>query len=162
MFRGKESSNRIKLSQLVQELLKFGVFSSLQLWVYGSGWVYGGGWVVGGAPHTCAHACMVNMIISCKWPPHWGNPWEFPMMSYVHVHAHVWGAPSHHPPPHPPSPDPLGGPWYQSKFNSTWTNQDVSIVWRFEICGDLTTHGRVYSLVGGWVDGWGQVKSLKI
>ena len=48
MFRGKESSNRIKLSRLVQDLLNFGVFGSLRLW--------GGGWL-GGAPHTCAHAC---------------------------------------------------------------------------------------------------------
>ena len=37
---------------------------------------------------THAHAHMVNMIISCKWPTHWGNPWEFPMMSYMHdMHA---------------------------------------------------------------------------
>ena len=47
MFRGKESSNRIELFRLVQELLNFGVLGSLQLW--------GGGWL-GGAPHTCAHA----------------------------------------------------------------------------------------------------------
>ena len=56
MFRGKESSNRIELSRLVQELLNFGVLGSLQLW----GWVDGvGGWMdgVGGAPHTCAHTC---------------------------------------------------------------------------------------------------------
>ena len=38
MFRGKESSNRIELSQLVQDLLNFGVLGSLQLW----GWVVGG------------------------------------------------------------------------------------------------------------------------
>ena len=51
MFRGKESSNRIELSRLVQELLNFGVFGSLQLWGRG---------MVGGAPHTHAHAwaCM--------------------------------------------------------------------------------------------------------
>ena len=119
MFRGKESSNRIELSRLVQELLNFGVLGSL--WLLGGGWVDGGwGWLEG-APHTRAcmhtHAHVVNMIISCKWPPHWGNPWEFPMMSYMHacacVHvcacAHVWGhpltTPTHiHPPPHP-----LGG-----------------------------------------------------
>ena len=52
MFRGKESSNRIKLSRLVQDLLNFGVFGSLRL----CGWGVGGwGWgVVGGFPlHTC-------------------------------------------------------------------------------------------------------------
>ena len=55
MFRGKKSSNRIELSQLVQELLNFGVFSFLRL----LGWGVGGwGWeMVGCAPHTCAHAC---------------------------------------------------------------------------------------------------------
>ena len=63
MFRGKESSNRIELSRLVQELLNFGVFSSLWLWgrVVGWGWgMVGGGWMgVGdgwGTP-THMHAC---------------------------------------------------------------------------------------------------------
>ena len=59
MFRGKESSNRIELSRLVQDLLNFGVWGSLQLWGLG-GWVdVGGGWL-GGAPthvHMHAHAC---------------------------------------------------------------------------------------------------------
>ena len=61
MFRGKESSNRIKLSRLVQELLKLGVLGSLRLWG-GGRWVGGclgvsGG--MGGVPtctHTHAHA----------------------------------------------------------------------------------------------------------
>ena len=48
MFRGKESSNRIELSRLVQDLLNFGVLGSLRLW--------GGGRWVGGhrgvSPHT--------------------------------------------------------------------------------------------------------------
>ena len=54
MFRGKESSNRIELSRLVQDLLNFGVLGSLQLW--------GGGRRVGGhggmSPHTCTCICM--------------------------------------------------------------------------------------------------------
>ena len=58
MFRGKESSNRIKLSRLVQELLKFGVLGSL--WLWGRGQVGGGCLGVsggmGGAPtHMCMH-----------------------------------------------------------------------------------------------------------
>ena len=66
MFRGKESSNRIELSRLVQDLLNFGVLGSLRLWGWRGGWMgVGGGWgvdgwgwgVVGGAPHTHAHAC---------------------------------------------------------------------------------------------------------
>ena len=117
VFRGKESSNRIKLSRLVQDLLNFGVLGSLQLWGWGARW-----WgVVGGVPpthvhtHTHMHINMLNMIISiANGSPHWGNPREFRMMSYVHVHAcvcmhvHVCGG---HPlttptpiqiPPHPP------------------------------------------------------------
>ena len=56
MFRGKESSNRIELSRLVQELLKFGVLGSLQLW-RGGRWV---GVVLGqlGAWGVSAHAYM--------------------------------------------------------------------------------------------------------
>ena len=63
MFRGKESSNRIELSQLVQELLKFGVLGSLRLWG-GGRWVGGhlGAWGV--SPHACTcthmhtHTCI--------------------------------------------------------------------------------------------------------
>ena len=126
MFRGKESSNRIELSRLVQDLLNFGVLGSLRLW----GWGVGGWGLLGGAPthvhvyahmRMHAHARVVNMIISCKWPPPLGEYLGFPMMSYVRVHAcaciHacacacVWEAPSHHPPPtstHLPTPQ--GGP----------------------------------------------------
>ena len=43
MFRGKESSNRIELSRLVQDLLNFGVLGSLWLWE----WVAWGWEVVG-------------------------------------------------------------------------------------------------------------------
>ena len=125
MFRGKESSNRIKLSRLVQDLLNFGVLGSLRLWGWGAGWMgVGGGW---GVPpthvhmhahartHGHAHACVVNMIILCKWLPplDLGKSQGFPMMSYVRVRA--WACvcrcvggtlsppPTHiHPPPHPP------------------------------------------------------------
>ena len=62
MFRGKESSNRIELSRLVQDLLNFGVLGSLWLWG-GGRWVGGirGIWGHGGvSPHThvCAHMHM--------------------------------------------------------------------------------------------------------
>ena len=64
MFRGKESSNRIELSRLVQNLLNFGVLGSLRLWGWGGGWM--GGWVDGGGGvppthvhmHACAHTHM--------------------------------------------------------------------------------------------------------
>ena len=54
MFRGKESSNRIELSRLVQDLLNFGVLDSLRLW--GGGRWMGGIWGHRGCPHTLAHA----------------------------------------------------------------------------------------------------------
>ena len=41
MFRGKESSNRIELSRLVQDLSNFGDLCSLWLWGVG-GWRGGG------------------------------------------------------------------------------------------------------------------------
>ena len=58
MFRGKESSKRIELSRLVQDLLNFGVLGFLRL-LGGGRWV-GGIWGHGGCPHThtYTHACM--------------------------------------------------------------------------------------------------------
>ena len=96
MFRGKESSNRIELSRLVQDLLNFGVLGSLWLWV-GGGWVDGGGGWLGVPPthihmhahartRTHAHACVVSMIISCKWPPPLGESLEIP---YDVIHAYT-------------------------------------------------------------------------
>ena len=64
MFRGKESSNRIELSRLVQDLLNFGVLGSLRLWGWG-GWLFGGGGWLGGAPHTLAHACACTHMHAC-------------------------------------------------------------------------------------------------
>ena len=143
MFSGKESSNRIKLSRLIQELLNFGVLGSLQLWGWGVGrWGWG---VVGGCPpHMCTHMHMhthvhvVNMIISCKWLlplDFWGIPGN---SIWCHMCMHVCacacmcmyvGAPSHHPHPIHPPPHPQGGDSRNhSKFNSTWTNQDISIL----------------------------------
>ena len=76
MFRGKESSNRIELSRLIQD---FGVSGSLWLWGVGDwvdggwggwgglGWVeMGGGWLWG-TPHTC----------TC-------------MHMHAHTHMHAW------------------------------------------------------------------------
>ena len=56
MFRGKESSNRIELSRLVQDLLNFGVLGSLWLWG-GGRWVGGASGGMGGCPPTHTHAC---------------------------------------------------------------------------------------------------------
>ena len=132
MFRGKESSNRIELSRLVQDLLNFGVLGSLRLLGRGGGWMgVGGGW---GVPpthvhmhaHACtcthAHARVVNMIISCKWPPPLGEYLGIPydvIRACVRVRMRACAfvctwmrctlSPTStpiHPPPHPPG----GGP----------------------------------------------------
>ena len=131
MFRGKESSNRIELSRLVQDLLNFGVLGSLRLLGWGGGCMgVGGGW---GVPpthvhthahartRTHAHAHVVNMIISCKWPPPLG---EYPGIPYGVIRACVctWVGCTLSPPPTPilPPPHPPGGdPRNHSKFNST-------------------------------------------
>ena len=137
MFRGKESSNRIKLSQLVQDLLNFGVLGSL--WLWGWGWVDdGGGWLgvppthvhVHGCTHRHAHTCVINMIISCKWLPPLGESLGIPydvicMYACVHVCACtcmctcVGGTLSPPPPTSTKPPTPRGDPRNQSKFNST-------------------------------------------
>ena len=135
MFRGKEFSNRIKISRLVQELLNFGDLGSLWLWGWGGEWI----WVGGGervSPHMCTcmhthgHACMVNMIISCKWLPPLGESLGIPFdvicaRTCVLMHActcmYTCVGGTHSPPPprstHPPPP--RGDPRNQSKFNST-------------------------------------------
>ena len=117
MFRGKESSNRIELSRLVQDLLNFAVLGSLRLWG-GGRWVRGiwGIWGHWGCPHTHAHACThthahVYMYRNCKWPPTWRHPClaclSCSTCMCVHacicVHACVHGTPPTHPCPSSPS-----------------------------------------------------------
>ena len=79
VFRGKESSNRIDLSRLVQDLLNFGDLGSLWLWGWG---------VIGGAPthmhmHTHTHICTCmrgkhdNFMQMAASIGFLGNSWEF-------------------------------------------------------------------------------------
>ena len=133
MFRGKESSNRIELSRLVQDLLNFGVLGSLQLWGWG-GWVDGGqGWL-GSAPHTRAHAharmhthartCMhgkhdnsMQMAAPIGFGEIPGIPYDvihacacMRVCTCMRVHVHVCGGdPVTTPHPNPPTPYPQGG-----------------------------------------------------
>ena len=75
MLRGKESSNRIEISWLVQDLFNFGVLGSLWLW-RGGRWVGGGVWGHlghGGCHHMHTHACK-HMYRNCKWPSTWRHP----------------------------------------------------------------------------------------
>ena len=118
VFRGKESSNRIELSQLVQDLLNFGVLGSLRLW--GWGWL-GGVWGVfpthvHARMYTHAHIHVKHDNFNCKWQPpleeSLGIPYDIictHMYLRVPVCACVWGAPSHHPAPPSTHPSPPGG-----------------------------------------------------
>ena len=113
MFRGKESSNRIKLSRLVQDLLNFGVLGSLWLW-RGGRWMgeHLGAWGV--SPHiptcTCMHAhthAHLYMYRNCKWPPTWRHPCLacLACLTCMCMHVCMGHLPKHthiHPHPHPP------------------------------------------------------------
>ena len=120
---------------------------------YSSGGL-GGGWgVIGwlGAPHTCAHTCThmhiytLNMIISIA------NGMCMCTCMCVHVHM-CGGNPLTTLHPHPPTPTPQGGdPWNQSKFNSSWTNQDISIL--FEDLKSVETSPLMDGCIVWWV-GW--------
>ena len=167
VFRGKESSNRIELSWLVQDLLNFGVLGSLQLLGWGVGHMgVGGGW---GVPpshvhmhmHACthrhAHIHIKHDNFNCKWQPPLGNSWEFPMMSYMCMSAcmcmcggHPLTIPHPSPPTHPPTP--RGDPQNQSKFNSTWTNRDISIL--LEDLKSVETSTLMGGCIVWWVGGW--------
>ena len=130
MFRGKDFSNRIELSQLVQDVLKFhcfGCYPPLGAW-WVVGWVDGGVGEWGQPPrtcthtrtcmHTCARACMRNKhdnFMQMAAPIAIGiSHWEFPMMScacacmHARVHAHVRGGCPQPTPPHPPTHPPPG------------------------------------------------------
>ena len=143
----------------------------------GDGWMgVGAGWEVPPTHvHMHAHAHVLNMIISCKWPPPLGESLGIPYdvirtCACMHVHACtcmcmcVGGTLSPPPPPSTHPPPPRGDPRNQSKFNSTWTNRDISIP--LEDLKSVETSppmgGCVVWWVGGWVDGWDQVKTLKI
>ena len=116
MFRGKESSNRIELSRLVQDLLNFGVLGSLWLWG-GDRWVgdilgHGG---VSTHMHMHAHAhththAHLYMYRNCKWPPTWRHPCLACLACltcmYVHVCICVCMC-MHGTPPHTPIPTPI-------------------------------------------------------
>ena len=166
MFRGKESSNRIKISRLVQELLNFGVFCCLWLWG-GGRWVgdVWGIWGMGVSPytHTCTHihvntcieianghwhggihvyhvyhylACMCMHACACMCA------WD--TLLHTHTHSH-----SHPPICHPPRGDPGIG-------QNSITLELIKI---FQFCLKIWNLWRIlHTWVGAWfggqVDGW--------
>ena len=152
------------------------------------GWGASGG--MGGVPththmhaHTCTHThTHLYMYRNCKWP----LTWRYPCLAcltcmcvcacmHVRVCVHAcacmhacMGHPPHthtHPYLHPAICHPPGGwtPWNHFKFDNTSTYQDISIP--FEdlkfVKNSPPMGGCMVWWVVGWVDGWGQVKSLK-
>ena len=146
-----------------------------------------GAWGV--SPHTCT--CMhmhthahTHMYRNCKWPPAWRHPCLAClacltcMCMCVCVHACVCmracmhGTPPHTPIPTPtpihPSATPRGvDPRNYFQFDNTSTYQDISIPFEDlkSVKNSPPMGGCLVWWVGGcfgWVDGWGQVKSLKI
>ena len=138
------------------------------------GW--GGIWGHGGCPHTHAHLYMYR---NCKWPPSWRHPClaclacltcicvHVCMCMCVHVCMHGTlphtSIPTPTPSTHPP---PRRGvdPQNHLKFDNTSTYQDISILFEDlkSVKNSPPMGGCMVWWVGGWVDGWGQVKSLKI
>ena len=146
-----------------------------------------GAW--GGIPHTCtctcthAHAHMHNYtcIEIANGHRHGGihvyhvyNMFNMHVRVSMHVCACMcaWDTPPHthtHPQPHPPICHPPSGvdPWNHLKFDNTSTYQDISIPFedlKFAKNSPPMSWCVVFlgGWVVGWVDWWGQVKSLKI
>ena len=137
----------------------------MEFWCFGLPPALGRGQVGGGhggCPSTHAHAhTHLYMYRNCKWPP----TWRHPCLTCMYVHACMHGTSPHTPIPTPtpihPSATPRGvDPRNHLKFDNTSTYQDISIP--FEDLKSVKNSPRMGGCVVGWVDGWGQVKSLKI
>ena len=167
MFRGKESSNRIELSRLVQDLLNFGVLGSLRLW--GGGRWMGASGGMGVSPHTCTcthtHAHLY-MYRNCKWPPTLRHPCLACLVCLTCMCVHVcmcvcacmcaWDTPTHPCPPPPPSihlpPPRVVDLRNHLKFDNTSTYQDISTP--FEDLKSVKNSPLMSGCVVWWVGGW--------
>ena len=170
MFRCKESSNRIELSRLVQDLLNLVFWAPCGSGEGASGWGASGG--MGGVPpHTCmqmhvhTHA-QLYMYRNCKWPPTWRHPCLACLAcltcmcmhacAYVCMHACMGHPPTHLYPPQSPSthpPPPRGvDPRNHLKFDNTSTYQDISIP--FEDLKSVKNSPPMGGSVVWWVGGW--------
>ena len=105
-----------------------------------------------------AHAHVLNMIISCKWPPPLGESLGIPYdvihactCMHVPACACVWGAPFHHPPSpstHPPTPK--GGTPGISQNSIA-----LELIEIFQFCLKIRNLWRLpHPWVGVWFGGW--------
>ena len=165
MFWGKESSNRIELSRLVQELLKFGVLGSQ----VGGG--VSGAW---GCPHMHAHArarmhththTCIELQMATSMEASMFSMFNMHVRACVHVCVRAcacacmcaWDTPyTPIPTPTPihPSANPCRevDPRNHLKFDYTSTYQDISIP--FEDLKSVKNSPPMGGCVVGWVDGW--------
>ena len=168
VFRGKKSKNRNELSELVQDLLNFGDFGSLQLW--GRGQISGGIWGHRGCCQT--HACtymhtwthihiqhdnFFQMAVTIGFG-------EFPMMSYAHTNAYICMHTNaevnpKHPQPHPtPRVDPQNSVRLEQIEIIQFCLQILNL-WRIPPPWVGVWFG---GCMVGWVNGSNHVRSLKI
>ena len=165
MFRSKESSNRIELSQLVQDLLNFGDLGSLWLQGWGHVWMGWEWWWVSHThvhihsythmhTYTCMHGKRDNfMQMAAPLGKSLGISYYVICMCacmHAHVCVHECGVPSHHPHPHPHTPTPQGDPIISK---NPITLELIKIIW---FCLSLwrLPHPWVGVWFGGWVGGW--------
>ena len=94
---------------------------------------------------ACVHACVCMCVCVCM-----GHPSHIPIPTPTPIH---------------PSATPRGvDPRNYLKFDNTSTYQEISILFKDlkSVKNSPPIGGCVVWWVVGWVDGWGQVKSLKI
>ena len=138
-------------------------------------WVDGGGGGWGLPPHTCTHTHTHTCTHTCGKHDNFmqmatpigeslGIPYDVISFFYAHACACGWGAPSHHPHPNPPTLPPQRGT--PGIIQNSIALELIEIFQLFEDLKSVETPppmgGCIIWWVGGWVDGWGQVKSLKI
>ena len=130
----------------------------------GGGRWMGVGWVCEGVSHACMHAhthvcmlthytCMLNMInMDASMLAAICNFYTCIhvcacMCVYSHACAYVWRHPhaSRHPPTYLPPPQSCREP-KRPKFNKSWTNQDISILFKDSL--PLNTPEPIYTIVG--------------
>ena len=147
---------------------------------WGGVWGYLGAWGV--SPHACTHTRTHAHAHTHMYGIAKATSKKASMFSMFNMHGracvcvrmwvcvYVHGTSPHTPIPTPtpihPSATPPGGvdPRNHLKFNNTSTYQDISILFEDlkSVKNSPPMGGCVVWWVIGWVDGWGQVKSLKI
>ena len=106
------------------------------------------------SPWSPPHAVLIVPVVSTSSPYH---------PCCLHVIPTVFRRSPHYPqPPRYPLYPPLTPGRWEPQISKNTIRFELIEIFLFEICQDSPTYGWVHGLVGGSVDRWGQVKSLKI